>query len=442
MTKELRKLSKELGYYLPNRLTINMGDYELPIQEWEAEKFTLFLHEYIHLIQNLFTIAGWESYSNEMLNYTALTMLTLRTKEIPYPFDKLPPGTIPADIKSVFNVADQYDEYVFEEDRTLGSCKDFEFLGKINIKTVVPPGSKLTSLSEKPFATAKFTVDGHECDIKINPLILSESMSYMVENYYGIATLSSPPPYPYQIIGKIFEKTELKDRLELQIVIIHLSMMTSFPDIQFVKIFEYVVSNDLSKCATVKDFCDKLIADKSTRIQELLDFNLSKIDERMLKYTESIAKYELADKYIRWINDMYGAISAQLKIDPLWYLTPVLNRCGADGILGVLNRNFFMFENSQGEISLHKRGEKDDTDAAEALIFNRNIFHFMDYLIKDYIDAASCPMYMNCALPEKDGCCINEPYKHGINGKGDKLCNYGEAAHLFGVNEYPVKNYR
>jgi hypothetical protein len=263
----------------------------------------------------------------------------------------------------------------------------------------------------------------------------------MVENFYGIANLPAPTTYPYKIIGKIFEKTNLRDRPEFQIIIIHLSMMTSFPDIQFKKIFDYAVIHDLYKITSVQEFCDRLISDSSTRIKELINFNLNKIDTRMQQYEDALTIYGMADKHIRWIKDVYGAISTSLRSNPIWYLMPILNKGTADDILGVLDRNYFMFEQSDGKLSLHKRTEQNDIDAADALIFNRNLFHFLDYIIRKYEHNPRCPMYMNCKLIEKDSTCVDEPYKHGIRTKNEQICHYGQAAHLFGVNQYPIAKF-
>src|SRR5271157_1616227 len=79
------KLEKALGYYLPNRFTLNAGDDLVTIT---PEKFTVFIHEYGHLIQNLFTISGWYSFAIETTKLKIIINTAQEIKKYDIPLKK------------------------------------------------------------------------------------------------------------------------------------------------------------------------------------------------------------------------------------------------------------------------------------------------------------------------------------------------------------------
>lgn len=425
------KYQKVLGYYLPNRFTINLGDYKLPITNNDKEAFTIFLHEYVHLLQNIFTITGWYSFAFETLKLESIINNILNNKKIEYPLSKS--NNIPENILKSLLKSHNYKEYLFQSDNIPEKAK-INFKGPEIFSTKPQTFNGITDLNLKLFVFSKFDVDGTEQEIKINNLVICESMAYIIEKHYGLVDIDSPD-YPYKVLIKLFENTPLKDHYEQQIVILYLAMLSIFPDTKLKDIYNVVVANDLDKITIIDDFINALLKIYGTIIQHDIKRHCSAIKEHISEYVQVLSNYPLSLEYRTWLLTITTHLEAKLNEDPFYFIRPIINRLGSNEILAVTDLNYFLLEDSSNKLSCPNKVNKDDI---AAIVFNRNLFHLLDLFIYEGAEL-ECPMYNSCSLMEKsEGKCKHRPFENGIRQVGEDICDYGIVSYFLGVSEYPI----
>jgi len=86
-----------------------------------------------------------------------------------------------------------------------------------------------SGLSTKYCTHTEFEINGIIRRVIINYLVLIESMAYLVELHYGLKA-DDCPDFPYRIISKVIEQTQLKGMHDKLILMIYLSLQNPFPD--------------------------------------------------------------------------------------------------------------------------------------------------------------------------------------------------------------------
>lgn len=421
-----------LGFYLPNRFTINMGTHQLPIEKDENEKFNLFLHEYIHLIQNIFSVSGWYAFSYESSRYEAVAKLFLSRSEIAYPIKSYDSSWFIDNSYETLIKSIKYQKYLFEKDEISDHSK-IEFVGPEFFQFTTPGVASSTSYA-RPKITSAFNIDGVLSQIKIGNFVILESMAYLIERYYNIHKDHSPD-YPYKVLSKIFDASPLKGSLPIQIVITYLSLMHPFPDAKFKELFECVVNEKLYEKDLLEDVTRSLLEVHFPDTIDSIEKHFNGLAEHINEFAQVLSRNDMADKYVSWLRNVTTNVFANISKNPVHYINPILNRGGADEILGMLDLNYFLFDNSDGNLSFPKREIEGD---ASAVLFNRNFFHLLDFMLT--AENRKCPMFQNCSLPEKDSDCEFTPFKHANRNVGEDICDYGQVAQLFGVHQFPTLN--
>jgi len=429
--------AKTLGYYIPNRFILNLPEVHLPITSSSPEDFTVFIHEYTHLLQNVFTVSGWTSFAFEMLKYDALMNICFRDNKYIVPVFY---NHNLAEDRSKIEHSIQYAEYLFDNDEKLVNakikpCSDTDNLQK-EITTNFPLGFENKGINIFTY----FYVNGRRTKISINYYTLIESMAYIIENHYSLASIKSPD-YPYGIIQMLFSCTKVKS-LEQQIVMIYLSLQSQFPHILFYKIFSLVISRKLYTYLDVDIFSLLIIKCLPDEFESTLPNHIKMLKTVFNELSNHLTRYPLANESVKWLNECSNNFFENITTSPLKYLKPILNKkLGSDEIFEVVDFNYFLVKDHRNSLSIFK---KKPTETS-GITFLSNLFHFIDYfLFYDHCnleakDWKCCPLYFSCKLKEfKDSKCLTEPYLKGQKKIRDQLCDYGSVSHMFFVHEVPI----
>lgn len=431
------QFAKTLGYYIPNRFILNLPEVHLPITSSSPEEFTVFIHEYTHLLQNVFTVSGWTSLAFEMLKYEALMKISFRDKKYDIPVyynHEL------ASEESKIEHCIQYAEYLFQsdsiaEDAIVNSCHETHDL-QIEIINDFPLGYENKGINVYSY----FLVDGKRTKIDINYFTLIESMAYIIEKHYSLATIPSPD-YPYNIISTLFSTTEIES-ISQQIVMIYLSLQSQFPHILFRKIYNTVLSYELYLCTSIQEFTDQIINVLSDDFKNTLPKHIKMLANVFSQLSDQLNQYPLAEECVKWFNHCSNSFFQNITTNPLKYIKPILNRLGSIEIFNVVDNNYFLVKDFRNKLSVFKKDIQVDTSG---ITFLSNVFHFLDYFLfyddcnLDEDDWKCCPLYYSCSLCFKNDNCLSHPYKQGEKKINGELCDYGSVAHMFFVHEVPIR---
>jgi len=422
------KLEKALGYYLPNRFTLNAGDDLVTIT---PEKFTVFIHEYGHLIQNLFTISGWYSFAIETTKLKIIINTAQEIKKYDIPLKK--------SLKNDELRNKLYKTYIFryylmntqgltDKDKIINCSRGF------TLKTKDGDFFNFTKDNYRRVVYSDFSVNGKIREIEINYFILIESMSYIIEKHYNLADIPSPD-YPYNIVTLLFDDTVLENQTDKQIIILYLSLLTVAPEISFYELFLSVINNNFHTITSIHDFTKKLFNSLPFNFDEKLKNGFDLIDNYLLEYYNILNKYELSDNYIAWLKDSFKNIRNNIQNDVLYFIKPIIYKNASNLIIDQLDFDYFLMIDDDNSYSTIKN--KSDSHI-HGMIFHTCLFHAIDFVIdyKDY--PRRCPILKNCKDKEKNLHCYCRPYKHSIKKPGETLCEYGVAAHALFFHEVDV----
>jgi hypothetical protein len=249
------RLRKTLNYYLPNSFVLTLSDMTLPIAQHQKSEFTLFIHEYTHLLQNLFTISGWASFAYESVKYEALLDIIEKQRQYDVPvYDSLTDGAQ----KRKIDRCNDYSDYLCDlenipEDAVICATDKTH-----NLEATVVQDFPMAKDNRGIRIYSEFLVNGVKRRVRISYSVLVESMAYLVEQHYSLADKQSPD-YPYDVLGVLFRESPLKTRMDFQIVMIYLSLQSLFPDIQFRNIYEVVINRRLYDLPNVEVFAKAII---------------------------------------------------------------------------------------------------------------------------------------------------------------------------------------
>ena len=424
-----REYLKALGYYIPQRFTLFLPEIKLPLASDDKKGFTIFIHEYTHLLQNIFSLSGWTSFAYESLKYEAILDHIKEEKAYNLPlYNKIKDKKI--------NTSSNYKGYLFSMDKIDRKSK-IEALDNTNkLKSTIISDFPVVENNKGIKIFSQFLVDGKIVNININYLVLIESMAYIVERHYGLSDIPSPD-YPYNVISILFSKTPLHAKLDKQIIILYMSLQSSFPDILFRNIYECVIDEKLYEIKNNDDFA---IAIKKKLNYHFTNNCFSQIE--MLKkvinqFCSIISIFPPAKHSANWISEITSIFFNKICGDTLFYIRPIIERKGSSEIFGIFNNNYFLISDSNKKLSTIKNRSTDDY----GITFLSNLFHFIDYFLYYQSDEKMnlCPMFSSCALEKfKDEKCIYSPYEKGSLLIEDALCNYGVVAHMFFTHEIPV----
>ncbi len=441
MAVKKEKLKKTLGYYLPNRFILALPDIRLPLKTDQKEEFTIFIHEYTHLLQNIFTLSGWTSFAYESLKYEALLDIAKNNKKYEVPiFSTLSDGNEKSKIETSIN----YVNYLYDSDNIPEGAIIKTTQNTINLQSTIDTNFPIIKGNKENKGIkifTEFSVNDKVQNITINNFVLIESMAYIVEKHYNLAKIKSPA-YPYNIISLLFDDTELKDKLTHQIIILYLSLQSFLSDIQFRNIYETVIKNELYKISDITEFANSIIHELSYLFNDGIKSQINTLKKIIGEMSSLLSLYPLASKGVNWLTNISNTFFNNVITDPIKYIKPILERKGTDGIFDLLDCNYFLTSDSTNKLSTVKKTANSDT---EGIMFISNVFHFIDYMLfynegdVDYNERI-CPMFNSCSLKKfKSFECKTKPFKTGVNKINNKLCNYGSVSHMFYVHEIPVE---
>ncbi|XDD41652.1 hypothetical protein AB3N58_10045 [Leptospira sp. WS60.C2] len=418
--KNNKNLSKSLGYYIPNRFTLNV---DRDLSKLNYESFTIFIHEYGHLLQNIFTVFGWYTFAIETFKLGIIRDIGKNFREYHIPFKK---HFYNAEISKKIQSQIGFQKYIFNSQNLSGEETIANLPGVAKLYEETSTFFGFTEENERQRIYSEFLVDGIKREIEINCLTLYESMSYIIEKHYSLYSIPSPD-FPYNIISLLFENTNLRTDYGKQLIIIYLSLLTPAPEIIFKDLFEKATRGSYHSRVDNELFADNLVKNLSGNFNQTLLDNITLISKYINDYCDKIKFYEHSTNYIKWLQDAYSAFSNQIIKDHLFFLRPILNKDKSNNLINQLDFDYFLLINDKNIISSVQN--KSD-DHVRGMIFHTSLFHSINYLFDYKTYSRKCPIIKNCQEKEKNLNCLCHPYKHSIKVPGETLCEYGTAAHL------------
>jgi len=437
MSFNRRQLSETLGYYLPNRFILTLRNVILPLKPNQKEEFSTFLHEYCHLVQNLFTISGWTSFAYETLKYEALIDIVHKVRKYDVPvYETLPEGPD----KSKIDQSNNYSDYLCDSENISEEARIFTTPKSLRLRSTIVHDFPMVADNGGIRISSEFLVDGVETNIRLSYSVQVESMAKLLEDHYALGT-SQSSTYPYDILGLLFRDTPFGKRIDFQIVMIYLSLQSFFPDIQFRNIYEVVTNKKLYELRTCDTFAEAIVDSLSYHYREGIESEISLLERLIGRMCSLLSLYPLASGGVNWLSKASAGFFKSIRTDPLRFVRPLLQRRGTSDVFSVLDNNYFLTKDQSGRLSTVKPGNEEDQSG---IMFVSNVFHFIDFMLFHDEDTQEyqerkCPMFDSCNLQAfKTERCKREPYHTGENKVDDTLCEYGAVAHMFFVRELPV----
>lgn len=224
-------------YYRPSffhmkiDLPVDLGD----LNEITDATFALYLHEYIHFVQDISTIYGLMNITtiNYYIQYCAHKIYNEKKKEFEVPIKlvekpdvkdygvsnfNLRPIYIGSSIKNKSNSISNF-SYILE---------NFEYEPNKYIEKVI----------------IKFTdnTSGENRSLEFGGNQVTEGMAYLCEQFHHKGILPTGDAYPYKIVEEIvcFEYPEIKDDKALLITMCDAALMSYHPGLSFIRIVKHL----------------------------------------------------------------------------------------------------------------------------------------------------------------------------------------------------------
>lgn len=241
-----------LGFYKPAFFYMELGvegDFDKILKHPKSE--SVFFHEYIHFLQDIFTTYGMNNIRN--------ILLLLRDK-ISY-MQKNEYQELPVNFKSAI-----VDDYKKQFNFTYG-INDKDKIEKININEntkIAKIHFETKYIENKPLDIYYLTFEGIPYEYQIGAVDIMESMAFLLENYsYGKDTYDSPP-LPYKTIDIIIRNLcpDSFPGIEYVAAMCELSLSSGNPMMFFMETIEKF-KNIRYKPDNINDFINKVLEDRN-----------------------------------------------------------------------------------------------------------------------------------------------------------------------------------
>jgi len=424
------KLLQELGYYVPNRFTIHTDEFSLPITTDNKREFTVFIHEYTHLLQNIFTFSGWLTFAFETLKLTALNNLAILEKKYEVPVYE---NLTNEKVKHELLLSRNYCNYLFDKQGMSESdnVSASEGINELQVKRDI--STKLADDFGMYKISSKFNINGSSKELDINYFILVESMAYIIEEHYGLEKVGSPD-FPYKVMNIFFKNTPIHSMSDKKIIVLYLSLQGSSPGLLFKHIYETVVKNQLYEIDDLDIFTESIMKridiDDNQKMTELKNF----IDDHINTYCQRLYKYPFAIGCADWVKATFVNFKENIEKDILFFIRPLLNKSGPKNIFDLYDHNYFFVFDKSRVLKCIKKPIGNEDDYMRGMLFQMNLFHLIEYLL--FFEEKECLLFNSCDSPDKNSECREFPYKQGYKDK--ECCDYGLAAQLFSFDKIPV----
>lgn len=297
----LKVYSKTLGSYRPSfyymKVNFEYHCAHLVIENLKKENLAIFLHEYIHFLQDISTY----SLLNNAYVYSEWIYAGAN-----YIY-KLPKGNFSIPLRMPQNYANiELNQFVnnacmgeFDSDK-----KDIGIIRKIQLKTIhIPYENSPIKKIEVPFLILN---DGRE--LKFGTAAIMESMAYLIELEISGVKMGAPE-YPYRTAEAVVQKEypEFGNNIYNVIALCDLSLLFSNPGKIFVETLrEYKAENRMPESieALYNEFYNKdfVIMGKVTKVYNALIEMSLMVKSRLKKYFNEYKisfndKYEISSSY-------------------------------------------------------------------------------------------------------------------------------------------------
>lgn len=229
------RLNTDLGYYTPAFFHIKVNTNTL-MGSFSDKDFSVFLHEYIHFLQDVTTIYGLNNmyvYS-EYIRYSTNKIYSSQNKQIKVPILPNPSNEGNVYLNKLIN------DLTFGDSFTIPKIKDIT-----KIKIISDP----ITISKSPIKEIKSVLltiideKDNEYPAVFGALSIMENMAYLMEQFI-CPDYSYSSDFPYSIAVKLVEKIYpefAKDKLNI-LAICDLSLLFSNPGKVFIEFLNEIVS--------------------------------------------------------------------------------------------------------------------------------------------------------------------------------------------------------
>lgn len=288
--------------YLPSRFILRL-DLPIDLQAEDDEvfrdeyKMSIFIHEYIHFLQDISTRYGLMKLSNYYMSTKAIAHTIRQSRQISF---KTPPK-----LKSK-----QSNNVIFQNYHVFFNYLGSGIIDEFKQKNIEILSYRFERKYKHEIAYVKLDIDGiGNKEIILGGEILCESMAYLAEkNYIDSHNAHFYPPheYPYLVCSKLLEfiYPELKeDTLTLFLIIDQCLYRYFNPGPSFIQLIEYIKTKSIHN----KDIENKRICIDSffeVKKPELLTYNLV-ITEVIREIKDCFQSSEFTET-IKWIEILYN----------------------------------------------------------------------------------------------------------------------------------------
>jgi hypothetical protein len=337
------KKSECLGTYVPSFFFIQLNTNESLIEIDKCTKTTLstYFHEYIHFLQDLFTLYGLRNINHTVYNVYAINKESLSKGETNYPV------TI-----SDNEVLKQIDLFGIYYGTDFLSYEPFQIIDYSTEPNGLVPGFEYVENIEIKTISSSVGIDS----FYFGAYVILESLAYLIEK--SIFGISSSPIFPYSIVDLIIDELfhDLNLVPEMRIALCEESLNSGHPGKTFFTILERMRTNKLcfSSPKEFHDFCHLqffLQDDKGVK------FSISFALESETNHSQSNLKLYFRDETIikinSWIDFVFNKVKKYRKQDFHFYelfgnrklLVEIINELGTP-LIGDSNSNYY-FMNSK-----------------------------------------------------------------------------------------------
>lgn len=299
------------GFYTPAFLTLNIDSSDnlelLMSAEGVSERTeALFLHEYIHLLQDVTTISGLVNIA-VVVDYMKWATNIIKQGQLDVPcipkiedgYNLLPNAQLKKICTGDGSLKDRFGNQIkWQETLNLELQKDGTIIN----------GEKITS--DLRLVISIKATDGNVYSYSVGEHCISETMAYLIENRIYNDVIESPYDFPYRVINYVCEYVIpgfTNDTLNV-IALCDACMIHSFPGralyygLQILKKYENLTAKQIYNIITSPQMLEQTGVGKGVTLEQLLARRKSDAIAQMSGYFT--ANY---DSMIKWITQMIEA---------------------------------------------------------------------------------------------------------------------------------------
>jgi len=238
--RKARKYNQILGFYMPSMFHLHVHTKQNIKKwwKWDDETQCTFLHEYIHFLQDISTMAGlYNIYvMGECLQDRVTRVYKMISNKVKVPMPLVPGANNVLNNQTIRDAVEGTTDLMGVDENTL------QITGKATVTnhmlnmngTIIPYHEVVV-----PFATGSFLLGNYH---------ISESMAYLGEQimYGGSSGVVQPSPnYPYDVVRQLahYYSPQLENNLPLMFALCDVALAFSHSGYALVNLFEkYVIA--------------------------------------------------------------------------------------------------------------------------------------------------------------------------------------------------------